>query len=134
VIVGQLAALVPVVAGEVRLELVTPGQLIVLQEMLSGGLSPVRVVADQDADVLAIPARALVDAMDSSPVIARDISVGTEARRQAAARSYLSPGLKDRVPADRCVDRLLLDSYSSNERATPLFHRHGAPGDVQMYL
>jgi hypothetical protein len=92
VIVGQLAALVPVVAGEVRLELVTPGQLIVLQEMLSGGLSPVRVVADQDADVLAIPARALVDAMDSSPVIARDISAGTEARRQAILP--LSRGLR----------------------------------------
>jgi hypothetical protein len=41
------------------------------------------VMADQDTDVLAIPAGALVDAMDSSGVIARDISAGAEARRQA---------------------------------------------------
>jgi hypothetical protein len=56
---------------------------MVLQEMLAGGLSPVRVVADQDTDVLAIPAPALVEAMDQSRVIARDISAGAEARRQA---------------------------------------------------
>jgi hypothetical protein len=53
--------------------------------MLAGGSSPVRVVADLDTDVLAIPAsaRALVDAMDRSRVVARDISAVTEARRQA---------------------------------------------------
>ena len=83
VVVGQLAAMVAVGESEVRLELVTPGQLMVLQEMLAGGLSPVRVIADQDTDVLAIPARALIDAMDSSRVIERDINAGAEARRQA---------------------------------------------------
>ena len=83
VVVGQLAAMVPVGESEVRLELVTPGQLMVLQEMLSGSLSPVQVIADQDTDVLAIPSQALVDAMDRSRVIARDISAGAEARRQA---------------------------------------------------
>jgi hypothetical protein len=55
----------------------------VLQEMLGGGSSPVRVLADLDTDVLAIPAQALVDAMDRSRVVARDISAVTEARRQA---------------------------------------------------
>jgi hypothetical protein len=40
-------------------------------------------MADHDTDVLAIPVQALVDAMDSSRVIARDISAGAEARRQA---------------------------------------------------
>ncbi len=83
VVAGQLAAMVPVGESEVRLELVAAGQLMVLQEMLAGGLSPVRVIADQDTDVLAIPAGALVDAMDRSGVIARDISAGAEARRQA---------------------------------------------------
>jgi signal-transduction protein with cAMP-binding, CBS, and nucleotidyltransferase domain len=50
VVSGQLAAMVPVGPSEVLLELVMTGQLIVLQEMLAGGLSPVRVVADQDTD------------------------------------------------------------------------------------
>ena len=80
---GQLAVTLPTGKGEIRLELVPPGQLMVLQEMLACGSSPVRVVADLDTDVLAIPAQALVDAMDCSRVVARDISAVTEARRQA---------------------------------------------------
>ena len=83
VVAGQLAAMAPAGESEVQLELVTAGQLMVLQEMLVGGLSPVRVMADHDTDVLAIPVQALVDAMDRSRVIARDISAGAEARRQA---------------------------------------------------
>jgi hypothetical protein len=83
VVAGQLAVMVPLGKSEVRLELVTTGQLMVLLEMLAGGLSPVRVMADQDTDVLAIPAQALADAMDRSRVIARDVSAGVEARRQA---------------------------------------------------
>jgi CRP-like cAMP-binding protein len=43
----------------------------------------VRVVADLDTDVLAIPAQALADAMDNSRLIARDIMAVTEARHQA---------------------------------------------------
>jgi len=82
-VAGRLAVTVPTGKGEIRLELVPPGQLMVLQEMLAGGSSPVRVVADLDTDVLAIPAQALVDAMDRSRVVARDISAVTEARRQA---------------------------------------------------
>jgi hypothetical protein len=82
-VVGQLGAMVPIGESEVRLELVTLGQLMVLQEMFSGSLSPVRVIADQDTDVLAIPSQALVDAMDRSRVIERDIKAGAEARRQA---------------------------------------------------
>jgi small-conductance mechanosensitive channel len=83
VIAGQLAVTVPTSEGEIRLELVPPGELMVLQEMLAGGSSPVRVVADLDTDVLAIPAQALVDAMDRNWVVERDISAVTEARRQA---------------------------------------------------
>ena len=83
VVAGQLAVTVPTGKGEIRLELVPPGQLMVLQEMLAGGSSPVRVVADLDTDVLAIPSQALVGAMDRSRVVARDISAVTEVRRQA---------------------------------------------------
>lgn len=83
VIVGQLAVTVPTSEGEIRLELVPPGEIMVLQEMLAGGSSPVRVVADHDTDVLAIPAQALVDAMDRNGAVERDISAVTEARRQA---------------------------------------------------
>ena len=56
---------------------------MVLQDMLAGGFSPVQVVADQDTDVLAIPAQALVDARDRNRVLAGDISAVAEARRQA---------------------------------------------------
>jgi CRP-like cAMP-binding protein len=83
VVAGQLAVTVPTGEGEIRLELVPPGELMVLQEMLAGGSRPVRVVADLDTDVLAMPAQALVDAMDRSRVVARDINAVTEARRQA---------------------------------------------------
>jgi CRP-like cAMP-binding protein len=83
VVAGQLAVSVPTGAGKIRLELVAPWELMVLQEMLAGGHSPVQVVADLDSDVLTIPAQALVDAMDHHPLIARDISAVTEARRQA---------------------------------------------------
>jgi hypothetical protein len=78
-----LAVTIPTDNGEIRLELVPAGQLMVLQEMLAGGSSPVRVVADLDTDVLAIPAQALVEAMARSRVVARDISAVTEARLQA---------------------------------------------------
>ena len=83
VVAGQLAVNVPTGAGEIRLELVPPWELMVLQEMLAGGHSPVQLVADLDSDVLAIPAQVLVDAMDHHPLVARDISAVTEARRQA---------------------------------------------------
>jgi len=83
VVAGQLAVMVPTSDAEIRLELVTAGQLLVLQEMLAGGSSPVRVVADKDTDVLAIPAQALADAMEHSRVLARDIGAVAEARRQA---------------------------------------------------
>ncbi len=83
IVAGQLAVMVPTGEGEIRLELVAAGQLMVLQEMLTGAPSPVRVMADQDADVLAIPAQALLDAMDRSGAVARDIRAVAEARRQA---------------------------------------------------
>jgi small-conductance mechanosensitive channel len=83
VVAGQLVVTIPAGESEIRLELVRSWELMVLQEMLAGGSSPVRVVADLDTDVLAIPAQALVDAMDNSRLIARDIIAVTEARRQA---------------------------------------------------
>jgi small-conductance mechanosensitive channel len=83
VVAGQLVVTIPTGESEIRLELVRSWELMVLQEMLAGGLSPVRVVADLDTDVLAIPAQALVGAMDNSRLIARDIVAVTEARRQA---------------------------------------------------
>jgi small-conductance mechanosensitive channel len=83
VVAGQLAVTIPNGEAEIRLEIVRSCELMVLQEMLTGGSSPVRVVADLDSDVLAIPAQALLDAMDHSRLIARDISAVTEARRQA---------------------------------------------------
>jgi small-conductance mechanosensitive channel len=83
VVTGQLAVMVPTGNGDIRLELVAAGQFMVLQEMLAGAPSPVRVMADQDADVLAIPAQALLDAMDRSRAVARDIRAVAEARRQA---------------------------------------------------
>jgi CRP-like cAMP-binding protein len=83
VVAGQLAVIVPSPTGEIRLELVQSWELMVLQEMLAGGISPVQVVADLDSDVLAIPAQALVDAMDHHRLVARDISAVAEARRQA---------------------------------------------------
>jgi small-conductance mechanosensitive channel len=83
VVAGQLAVMVPTGKGDIRLELVAAGQFMVLQEMLAGAPSPVRVMADQDADVLAIPAQALLDAMDRSVAVARDIRAVAEARRQA---------------------------------------------------
>ena len=83
VVTGQLAVMVPTGKDDIRLELVAAGQFMVLQEMLAGAPSPVRVMADQDADVLAIPAQALLDAMDRSRAVARDIRAVAEARRQA---------------------------------------------------
>jgi small-conductance mechanosensitive channel/CRP-like cAMP-binding protein len=83
VVAGQLVVTIPTGESEIRLELVRSWELMVLQEMLAGGSSPVRVVADLDTDVLTIPAQALVDAMDNSRLIARDIIAVTEARRQA---------------------------------------------------
>lgn len=80
---GQLAVVVPTSDTEIRIELVTRGQLLVLQEMLATGPSPVRVVAEQDTDVIVIPARVLIDVMEHSRVVARDIGAATEARRQA---------------------------------------------------
>jgi CRP-like cAMP-binding protein len=80
---GQLVVMVPTNDAEIQIEVVESGQLLVLQEMLAGGPSPVRVAADQDTDVLVIPARVLVDAMERSRVVARDIGAAAEARRQA---------------------------------------------------
>jgi small-conductance mechanosensitive channel len=83
VIAGQLAVTVPTGDGDIRLELVPPGEIMVLQEMLAGGSSSVRVAAELDTDVLAIPAQALVDAMERDWVVERNISAVTEARRLA---------------------------------------------------
>jgi hypothetical protein len=41
------------------------------------------VVADEDTDVLVIPTQVLIDAMEHSRAVARDIAAAAEARRQA---------------------------------------------------
>jgi small-conductance mechanosensitive channel/CRP-like cAMP-binding protein len=83
VLTGILAVAVPGGESEIRIELVDPGQLLVLHETLTGGTSPVRVAADTDADVLAIPAAALLNIMERNRVIARDVGALAEARRLA---------------------------------------------------
>ncbi|MBV9672565.1 MAG: mechanosensitive ion channel [Verrucomicrobia bacterium] len=83
VVAGRLAVTVPTGGREIKLETVVSGQLLVLQEMMAGGLSPVRLVAEQDTDVLAIPPYALVAAMKHNGAVARDINAVTEARSQA---------------------------------------------------
>ena len=83
VLAGSLAVSVPNSGGEMRLELVEPGQLLVLHETLAGGTSPVQVVAQENADVLAIPAKCLHAVMERNRVIARDVAALAEARRLA---------------------------------------------------
>jgi small-conductance mechanosensitive channel/CRP-like cAMP-binding protein len=83
VLTGQLAVSVPNGETEIRVELVTPWQLLVLQETLIGAASPVRVAAEQATDVLAIPIKSLIDVMEANRVIARDIAALAEARRRA---------------------------------------------------
>ncbi len=92
IVAGRLAVTVATGEGEIQLELVPPGELMVMQEMLAGASSPVGVVADLDTNVLAIPAPALIDAMDRNWVMERDISAVIEARRQAIPP--LSRGLR----------------------------------------
>ena len=83
VLAGSLSVSVLGPESEVRLELVGPGQLLVLQETLTGGVSPVQALANDDADVLAISARSLHDVMERNRVIARDVAALAEARRLA---------------------------------------------------
>ena len=85
VISGALAVTVAKGEERVRLELVGAGQMLVLQEILAGAASPVQVVAEKDAEVLAIPHQTLVETARSNPWLGRDVSALTEARRQAIA-------------------------------------------------
>ena len=81
VVAGSLVVSVPAGASETRLELVQAGQLLVYQEQLAGGISPVNVVAHEDTDVLTIPTAALHAVMDGNQVIARDVGALAAARR-----------------------------------------------------
>lgn len=83
VLSGALAVALPKGDTEVRLDLVGPGQLLVLHETLAAGASPIRVTADQDSDVLAIPATSLIEAIETDAVVARDVHALAEARRLA---------------------------------------------------
>ena len=84
VLSGALAVSAPGAGGAVRIELVKPGQFLVVQEtLLNAAASPVQVVADQDSDVLVIPEAALHQVMERSRVIARDVAALAEARRLA---------------------------------------------------
>jgi small-conductance mechanosensitive channel len=83
VVSGTLATYVAMEQEDFRLELVGVGQLIAFQEMLVRGPSPMRIVANTDADVLAMPSTAMVEAFEIDKILARDVGALTEARRQA---------------------------------------------------
>ena len=83
VLTGSLAVSVPTADGEARVERVRPAQLLVLNETLSGGPSPVRVRVDHDADLMAIPAATLIAIIERDPAFARDVRALAEARRLA---------------------------------------------------
>lgn len=83
VVTGLLGTWVAKDVEEIRLELVGAGQLLVFHEMLVSGPSPARIVAEKDTDVLAIPGSEMLAALDTAPMLARDIGALTEARRQA---------------------------------------------------
>jgi small-conductance mechanosensitive channel len=82
---GTLAVMLPGTDGAMRLETLGAGQLLVLQETVNGTASPVRVVADSHADVVAIPRAELIAAIHEHPDLARDIGALAESRRQAMA-------------------------------------------------
>ena len=86
VVAGTLAVQAVAGAALVRLELVPHGQVFVLHETLTGGTTPVQLVADQATDVLAVPAAALLAVMQDNPALARDITAMAEARRLALHR------------------------------------------------
>ena len=83
VVSGALSVLTPGSDGDVAIERVGPGQLLVLQETLTSSASPVRVVASEDADVLTIPAESLYGVMERNRLIARDVAALAESRRLA---------------------------------------------------
>ena len=93
VVGGTLGTYVGSGEDSVRLELVGAGQLLALQEMMVQGASPVRIVAEKDADVLAIPSAVLTASFGKAPLLARDIRALTEARRQAIIA--LQRGIRD---------------------------------------
>ena len=83
VVSGSLATYMSNGDNEVRVELVGVGQLLAMKEMLDAGPSPVLILAESDADVVAIPADALSTSFKTARLLARDISALMEARRQA---------------------------------------------------
>lgn len=83
VLAGSLAMSVRHADHEMRIEQLGKHRLMVLHETLDGLPSPVRVIADSNADVLAIPAAALLDVMARNPLVARDVNALAEARRLA---------------------------------------------------
>jgi len=83
VVAGTLGTSVAKGNEGTRLELVGVGQLLVFHEIMVVGPSPVRIVAEKDTDVLAIPSSAMLEALETAPMLARDIGALTEARRQA---------------------------------------------------
>ena len=82
---GSLAVLLPKGGDFVRVETLDVGQLLVLPETISGTASPVRVVADTNADVVVIPRAAFVEALRENAAFARDINAIAKSRRKAVA-------------------------------------------------
>jgi small-conductance mechanosensitive channel len=69
--------------SQVRVELVGVSQLLAMKEMLDAGPSPLLIMAEWDANVLAIPGDALSTSFKTARLLARDVGALMEARRQA---------------------------------------------------
>ena len=82
---GSLGVFLPVGGDSALVETVGSGQLLVLQETISGTASPVRVVAETNADVVAIPRSVFVAAVHEHHEFARDVNALAAARRNAIA-------------------------------------------------
>ncbi|RBP07434.1 cyclic nucleotide-binding protein [Roseiarcus fermentans] len=82
---GSLTVLLPIAGDLVRVETVGAGQLLVLTETLAGTASPVRIVAETNADVVVIPRAEFVAAIGDNPSFARDVNAIAESRRKAIA-------------------------------------------------
>jgi CRP-like cAMP-binding protein len=85
VVSGVLRAAVPGTGDQFWMERLDAGQMFVVQEMLQAAPSPVRLVAESDAGVLAIPAARLASLLDTHRPAARDLAAMIEARRRSVA-------------------------------------------------
>ncbi len=83
VVSGTLRAGVEGTSDQFWMERIDPHQMFIVQEMLDGVPSPVRVVAEGDAEVLTIPSAALPALVDPHRPSGRDLAAMVEARRRS---------------------------------------------------